>query len=269
MRERERPSSPGGGDLRRGERGQWGVVSPELDFDDGLEGRGARTVSVDDVGVSSGMLVDDRARCTVGETWPGAVVELDKLLEPRLGLASALLLRERKPGLTLAPDGVELRWCGRAGEASRDDSGDGELATLKGLCPASGCWRMGGADVSLAMFVVGSSRVGVDVVGSALSSTPVMDWKPSRSSAVGAVEVIMDVLLLQWARALVASCAGSGASSLAGAWIAARPGCEWAVKVDEAAVLSTRRTAVGQGRSAGTELSLSVQGLWRADVVGI
>jgi hypothetical protein len=34
--------------------------------------------------------------------------------------------------------------------------------------------------------------------------------------------------------------------------------------------MSTRRSAVGQGRSAGTELSLSVQGgLWRADCVGI
>ena len=104
VRERERPSSPGGGDLRRGERGQWGVVSPEFGFDDGLEARVARTVSVDDVGVSSGMLVEERARCT-----PGATAELDRL-EPRLGLASALLLRERKPGRTLAPDGVALRW---------------------------------------------------------------------------------------------------------------------------------------------------------------
>jgi hypothetical protein len=127
VRERERPSSPGGGDLRRGERGQWGVVSPEFDFDDGLEARVTRTVSVEDVGVRSGMLVDDRARCTAG----GAAVELDRL-EARLGLASALLLRERKPGLTLAAEGVGLRWCGRAGEASRDDSGEGEPLTLKG-----------------------------------------------------------------------------------------------------------------------------------------
>jgi hypothetical protein len=251
VRERERPSSPGGGDLRRGERGQWGVVSPELDLDDGLEGRGARTVSVDDAGVSSGMLVDDRARCTIGAAWPGAAVELDKL-EPRLGLASALLLRERKPGLTLAPEGVELRWCGRAGEASRDDSGDGELTALKGRCPASGYWRMGGgADESLAMGVVGSSsRVGVDVAGSALSSTPVMDWKPSRSSAaVGAVEVIVDVLCCNgpehsWhpVRAPVRlRWLGLDSSEVR----------EWAVKVDEAvAVMSTRRAAVG----------LSVQG---------
>lgn len=79
-------------------------MSPEFGFDDGLEARVARTVSVDDVGVSSGMLVEDRARCT-----PGATAELDRL-EPRLGLASALLLRERKPGLALAPEGVALRW---------------------------------------------------------------------------------------------------------------------------------------------------------------
>jgi hypothetical protein len=71
----------------------------------------------------------------------------------------------------------------------------------------------------------------VDVVGSALCPAPVKDWKPSKSSAVGAVEVIMDVLLLQWARALVACCAGSGASSLVGAWTAARPGCKWAVRL--------------------------------------
>jgi len=88
-----------------------------------------------------------------------------------------------------------------------------------------------GADMSGAVvLLVGSSRAGVDVVGSALSATPVKDWKPSRSSAVDAVGgIIMDVLLLQWAAALVASCAGSGASSLVGAWTAGRSGCEWAV----------------------------------------
>lgn len=59
-----------------------------------------------------------------------------------------------------------------------------------------------------------------------------MEWKPS-SSAVSGVSVsvsvmmiIMDVLRLQWARAAVASCAGSRASFRCkndGAWIAARP----------------------------------------------
>ena len=72
-------------------------------------------MSVDEVGVSSGMLVDDRARGTV------AVVEFARL-EMRLGLTSALLLRERKPGLAWFAG--TLRCCGRAGDASRDDSGD-------------------------------------------------------------------------------------------------------------------------------------------------
>jgi hypothetical protein len=63
----------------------------------------------------------------------------------------------------------------------------------------------------------GCEVVGVEF-GSALSRTPVRDWKPP-SSAVDVVEVMMDVLLLQWAGALVASCA----LSLARAWIAARP----------------------------------------------
>ena len=177
----------------------------------GFAGRAARTVSVDEVGVSSGMLVEDRARCTVGEAWPGAaaVVELDRL-EPRLGLASALLLRVLKEGLAVvpAPDGVALRLCGR-GEASRDDSGEGELVAWNRRWPAE-FWPMGGADVSLAMSAVESSRV-VDVVGSALSSTPVKDSKAlSSSAAVDLDEAIMDVLLLQWAKALVASRAGSG-----------------------------------------------------------
>lgn len=125
-RERERPSSPGGGDLSRGEMGQWGVVSPELDLDVGFEGRCALTVSVDDVGVSSGMLVDDRARCTDG------VVELARL-GPRLGLTSVLHLHERKPDLASVPEAVAARcWCGRAGDASREDSGDeGEPDTLR------------------------------------------------------------------------------------------------------------------------------------------
>ena len=97
-RERERPSSPGGGDLRRGEMGQWGTLSPELDLDVGFDGRGALTVSVEDVGVSSGMLVDDNARCTEAAGGPG-VVKLD----PRLGLTSMLLLRERKPDRAVVP----------------------------------------------------------------------------------------------------------------------------------------------------------------------
>jgi hypothetical protein len=126
-RERERPSSPGGGDLSRGEMGQWGGGSPELGLDAGFGGRAALTVSVDDVGVSSGMLADDGARWTEAAGGPGAVELL-----PRLGLTSMLLLRERKPALAFVPDDAAARcWWGRAGEASREDSGDeGEPDTL-------------------------------------------------------------------------------------------------------------------------------------------
>lgn len=134
LRERERPSSPGGGDLRRGETGQWWAVSPELVLGAGLvdEERGVRAASIDDVaaGVSSGMLVDEWARCTLSAGRLLSVVELDRL-EVRLGLASALLLRERKPGLTFGPAGAAAEAAaalrgggGRAGEASREDSGD-------------------------------------------------------------------------------------------------------------------------------------------------
>jgi hypothetical protein len=48
-REPERPSDPGGGgDLRRGEMGQWGVLSPELEPEVGFTGRGALMVSAED-----------------------------------------------------------------------------------------------------------------------------------------------------------------------------------------------------------------------------
>lgn len=107
LRECEKRSSAGGGDLRRGEMGQWGVESVVTDLDGGLEERGARAGSgVDDAGagVSSGMLVAEWARCTAGV----GVVEFARL-EVRLGLASVLLLRERKPGLT--PEAAAaLRW---------------------------------------------------------------------------------------------------------------------------------------------------------------
>jgi hypothetical protein len=63
LRECENLSSVGGGDLSRGEMGQWWVVSAEADLEGALMERGARAGSgVDDVvvvvaGVSSGMLV--------------------------------------------------------------------------------------------------------------------------------------------------------------------------------------------------------------------
>jgi hypothetical protein len=96
--------------------------------------------------------------------------------------------------------------------------------------------------------------VGVDV-GSALSTTPVMDWKSSfPAEVVVVVVVMMGVLFLQWVRALVACCAGSGA--FAGKGLdSSEARVQWAVKVDEADLTSTRRAVVGQGRSAGNSLS--------------
>jgi hypothetical protein len=118
--------------------GQWGVVgvvagvSAVLDLDVGFNGRAARTVSVEEVGVSSGMLVDDMVRCTGAGGRPMAV-ELARLAF-LLGLASMLLLRERKPDrVAVVPvDAAAGRACGRAGDASREDSGDdGEPDTLR------------------------------------------------------------------------------------------------------------------------------------------
>jgi hypothetical protein len=127
-REPERPSEPGGGgDLRRGEMGQWGVLSPELGPDVAFKGRGALMVSAedaDDAAGSSGMLVEDSARCMAAADGELLALALARL-EARLGLASVLLLRERRPGLGLeVPEGALGRWCGRAGDASREDKGD-------------------------------------------------------------------------------------------------------------------------------------------------
>lgn len=60
-RDRER-ASVGGGDFKRGEMGQWGVVSPELDPEAIFWGLGARVDSCEAAGDSEGMLVDESAR---------------------------------------------------------------------------------------------------------------------------------------------------------------------------------------------------------------
>lgn len=108
VRERERRSSPGGGDLRRGEMGQWGVLSPELELVVPLTGRGALIESAGAVGGSSGMLVADRARWMAAAE--GVLVLKAARLAALLGLTSVLLLRERKPGLPFVPAGAALRW---------------------------------------------------------------------------------------------------------------------------------------------------------------
>lgn len=151
VRERERPSSPGGGERSRGEMGQWGMESPELGPDTGFTGRGAFTVSVDDVGVSSGMLVDERARWR--EVAEGILDTVP--VGPRLGLTSALLLRERKPGLAFVPVALAtaaVRWGGGAGEASREDRGelaeDGEPDPFNERAPDSAGCRIAAADAA-------------------------------------------------------------------------------------------------------------------------
>ena len=80
------------------------MLSPEFEAD--LEGRGALIVSAEeaeDEAGSSGMLVEDSAR------WIDAAD--GELLVPRLGLASMLLLRERRPALEVdVPGGAAERW---------------------------------------------------------------------------------------------------------------------------------------------------------------
>lgn len=85
------------------------MLSPELDGD--LEGRGALIVSAEDaedeVG-SSGMLVEDSARWM--DAAEGELLVLARLVL-RLGLASMLLLRERKPALEFdVPGCAAERW---------------------------------------------------------------------------------------------------------------------------------------------------------------
>lgn len=87
--------------------GQWGVLSPELEPDAPLVGLGALMASVDDDGWSWGMLVDDSARWMAAAE--GELLELARL-GPRLGLASALFLREGMPDrAAVVPGGAVVR----------------------------------------------------------------------------------------------------------------------------------------------------------------
>jgi hypothetical protein len=142
-REPERPSEPaGGGERRRGEMGQRGVESPELEpveFFEAPEGLTVSADEADDVVVSCGMLVEDSARWMAAAE--GELLELG----PRLGLTSVLCVRERRPARWFEAPGAVVRWCGRAGEASREDKGDfgdGEADALGARAPASvfGCF---------------------------------------------------------------------------------------------------------------------------------
>lgn len=85
------------------------MLSPELEAD--FTGRGALIVSADeaeDEAGSSGMLVEDSARWI--DAAEGELLMLARLV-PRLGLASMLLLRERRPALEFdVPGGAAARW---------------------------------------------------------------------------------------------------------------------------------------------------------------
>jgi hypothetical protein len=120
-RDRERVSV-GGGDFKRGEMGQWGVLSPELDPDDPFTGRGSRGASCVDVGGSGGVLAEDSARWMAAAE--GMVALEPAKLGPLLGLTSVLLLRDRSPDLGSATGGPGWRCDGRVGDVSREDMGE-------------------------------------------------------------------------------------------------------------------------------------------------
>ena len=157
-------------------------MSLELGPEDGFEGLGTREGSwVEATGGSCGMLVDERAR------WMAAaegMVELGPaVLEPRLGLASLLLLREARVDLGCVSAGWVLRCEGRAGDELREDMG--ELAAdcvpdrVSERAPLVDGWRMGAAALSAGVGAaegVAAEGVGVGVgVGVALDVGVVLD----------------------------------------------------------------------------------------------
>lgn len=201
--ERERVSWVGGGDLRRGETGQWGAGSPEAVPDGALRGRGTREASWAAVaGGSWGMLAVDRARCI--EAAEGTVVLEPGRLGPLLGLTSVLLLRERRADLGRGPAAAAaaaavvaaaVRCGGRAGECSRDDSGEfvaeGSPDRLSERAPLSEWWRMGAVDESSGSLerewrAVGVVEELVEVdAGSADWAWPVRERKEGSLGSVG------------------------------------------------------------------------------------
>lgn len=201
MRDRER--SAGGGDLSRGETGQCGVLSPELDPEVDLEGLGTREASWFDeaAGGSWGMFADERARWMAAAE--GTVVLGPARPGPRLGLASLLLLREGRADLDWVSASCVLRCEWRAGDELREDMG--ELVADRGPDTSSEraallVWlRMGAGTPSEgvavgAWFAAAAGAVGVGVVevgvvlvdadvdvdadaGSAVSGEPVRERK--------------------------------------------------------------------------------------------
>ena len=219
-RERERASDEGGGDFNLGEMGQWGVLSPELDPEAGLEGLETREESwFEDAGGSWGMLVDDRARWMAAAE--GTVVA--GKLGPRLGLTSLLLLREARVDLGWASARAAARCDWRVGEVLRDDIGEvvaervtaargpvldwfrmGAGVLSEGVAAAAAAAAVGGAVLGCSRWGAGAAGVeaaGVGVVnvdadadvdvgvgvgvladaGSATSGEPVMERKEPSS----------------------------------------------------------------------------------------
>lgn len=230
-------ASGGGGDLRRGETGHWGVLSPEASAAGDFKARGALIESVVEVGGSCGMFSLERARCIAAAEGPEELV----LGGPRLGLTSVLLFRERRPLRARGPGGAAaaVRCRLRAGEASRELmaelAGDGEPDALcerslardwrriDGICV--GCDAAlpdAGACTTETWLLVEFSRVEAAVcvgvvdeddapAGSADSWTPVMLRKSPSLSGGTDVEVMFAVRLLLMAvtlRAALSCCAG-------------------------------------------------------------
>lgn len=181
--------------MRRGETGQWGVLSPEL-LD--LCGLGTRVESACGGGWSCGVFADARAR------WMAAAdgVVLVWLERPvgRFGLTSWLLffldLWTRRAGPAMA--GV-WRWrCGgRDGEVSRDDMGefaceggaDGVFCCGSGPLEALGVWWAGVigfvvAPVAPAGRAAAGPQSSAAGAGSAVSGRPVTERKPSSWSVM-------------------------------------------------------------------------------------
>lgn len=204
-RDRERVSEVGGGDFNRGEMGQWGVVSPELDPDDAFRGRGTLEGSWDDAGGSWGMLAEDSARWMAAAE--GTVVLGPARLGPLFGETSVLLLRERRPDLGRVPEEPAWRCDGRAGEVSREDCGelafDGEPDTFRERAPFRLWCRIGavgavgalsdagaGAGAGGGARCVEDSRVAVGEVWGGVVDSAWPEMERKASSAVSVVSVV-------------------------------------------------------------------------------
>lgn len=159
------------------------------------------------------LVADDSARWMAAAEGTVALEPARLGPPPLLGLTSALLLRERSPGLVRGTACGRLVW--REGDVSREDMGefaaDGELDALRDRGPLSVFWRRGTRDplseaadgllvleeswVEAMEVLAGAGEavvaavVVVEVVdGSALSTTPAMDWKESASEVMLGVQ---------------------------------------------------------------------------------